>query len=149
MWRYLIISFFLVSYTFWTSAIMPSLFMSVVKFRFSLPILGGERLILSLPSGPPLLLLFIICLIKSVASIGLFSFGGEGDFLILVFLSINSPLTGLTLTAFVGSSGDLEVFLIIFITLLLSEIFFGSCLLTSVLPFGFRLTRLAFKILRF
>jgi hypothetical protein len=148
MWRCFIVSFFLVSYTFWTSAIMPSRFISVVKFRFSLPILGGDRLIFSLPSGPFLLLL-IIYLIKSLARIGLFSFGGDGDFLILALLSIKSPLTGLTFILLLGSSGDLEVFLIIFITLLLSEIFFGSCLLTSVLPFGFRLTRLAFKILRF
>jgi hypothetical protein len=125
---------------------MPSRFISVVKFRFSLPILGGDRRILSLPSCPFLLLL-IICLIKSVANIGLFSFGGEGDFLIL--RPFNKPLMGLTLTALIGSSGDLDVFLIIFNTLLLSDIFLGSYFLISVLPFGFKFTKFAFKILRF
>lgn len=153
MWRCLMISFFFVSYTSWTSAIIPSRFISVVKFKFSFRILGGDRLILSLPSvAAPRAFLLIIYFIKSVANMGLFSVGGEGDFLMLAFLSSINPLIGLTLVFLLGSygaSGDKDFFLIILSTLLLSDIFLGSYFLTSVFPFGFKFTRFAFKILRF
>lgn len=90
--------------------------------------------------------MFIIYLIKSVARAGRFSLGGEGDFLIFAFLSIKSPRVGETFVGFGSLSGDLLFFLMIFKTLLLSEIFL---LFWSFLALGFKLTKFAFKILRF
>ena len=81
-----------------------------------------------------------------MANIGRFSFGGEGDFLILAFFRINNPRTGDTFVGLGSLSGDLLFFLIIFSTLLFSEIFLLFC---SVLALGFKLTKFAFKILRF
>ena len=83
---------------------------------------------------------------KSVAKTGLFSFGGEGDFLIFAFLRTNNPLLGEVFVGLGSLSGDLLFFLIIFRTLLFSEIFLLFC---SVLALGFKLTKFAFKILRF
>ena len=79
---------------------------------------------------------------KSVARIGLFSFGGEGDFLIFAFLRTKRPRIGETLVGLGSLSGDLLFFLIIFSTLLFSEIFLLLC---SFLALGFKLTKFAFK----
>ena len=124
---------------------MPSRFISVVKFRPSEPVWrGGDLRILSFwPSGAYLLIIYFM---KSVANAGRFSLGGEGDFLILAFLRINRPLVGDILVGFGSLSGDLLFFLMIFITLLFSEIFL---LFWSFFAFGFKLTKFAFKILRF
>lgn len=79
----------------------------------------------------------------------------------LLLLNAIIPLTGLTFikaalaSEFVGASGEFDFFLIILRKLLLKEIFaFGFGLpspleLTIGYALGFKLTKLAFKILRF